>query len=530
VTCPRDPERNADEKTVGAQPALEKITPRTEGNAAASGLAAAGETIARLTEENAQLTRSTIQARSETHECAEALGEVLRTAELDALTGLPNRKLLLDRLSQAIHHARRNRSKLALLFLDLDGFKQVNDQHGHAIGDEVLRQVAQCLTATVREEDTVSRRGGDEFVVLLGDVALASDAARIAEKVVVAFGGIGPISGHDFRVATSIGISVFPDDGEDADTLLDHADAAMYLAKRRGLNHYFFNRALRVTDDEPHNPSEALPQPMQKAPPPQPEQELQHAQIRDVNEQLVITTIAAQELQQTAEHAQRRQMEFMAMMAHELRSPLMPISLAMARVEYIPKEEVPQMRALIDREVGHISRLVGDLLDIARANSGTMRLERRVVDLRPVIESVADACRPAMLVRQQHFEFKLPERALTVRGDAIRLTQIVRNLLDNACKYTDYNGRITLAAEIVEESVVIAVSDNGIGISAQMLPHVFEPFSQDTHAIGFNGVGLGIGLKVVSDLVKAHAGTVVANSAGQGCGSQFVVTLPLLNR
>ncbi len=490
----------------------------------------ADEEIARLTEANAQLTRSTIQARDATHECAEALGEVLRTAELDALTGLPNRKLLLDRLSQAIHHAKRNRSKLALLFLDLDGFEQVNDVHGHAVGDEVLKQVAQCLTATVREEDTVSRRGGDEFVVLLGDVALASDAARIAEKVVVAFGGIGPISGHDFRVATSIGISVFPDDGEDADTLLDRADAAMYLAKRRGLDHYFFNRALRVSDDEPHVPPAALPQPMQNAPPPQRGQELQHAQIREVNEQLVITTIAAQELQETAEQSQRRQMDYMAMMAHELCSPLMPISLAMARVEYIPREEVPKMRAVIDREVAHISRLVSDLLDVARANTGTLRIERRAVDLRDIIETVVDACRPAMLVRQQLFELTLPERALTVRGDAIRLTQIVRNLLDNACKYTDLNGLITLIAEIAEETVVITVSDSGIGISAEMLPYVFEPFKQDTRAVGFNGVGLGIGLKVVSDLVKAHSGTVVASSAGQGCGSRFVVTLPLLNR
>jgi diguanylate cyclase (GGDEF)-like protein len=530
VTGPPDPERNAEEKTVGAQTALSKISPQAEGNSAASGLATADETIARLTEANAQLIRSTIQARGETHECAEALEEVLRTAELDALTGLPNRKLLLDRLSQAIHHAKRNRSKLALLFLDLDGFKQVNDQHGHAIGDEVLKQVAQCLTATVREEDTVSRRGGDEFVVLLGDVALASDAARIADKVVAAFGGIGPIGGHDFQVATSIGISVFPDDGEDADTLIDRADAAMYLAKRRGLDHYFFNSPLPVTNDEPYVSAPPPPRPIKHAPAPQREQDLQHARIREVNEQLVISTIAAQELQETAQHAQRRQMEFMAMMAHELCSPLMPISLAMARVEYIPREEVPQMRALIEREVKHISRLVGDLLDVARVNTGTLRLERRVVDLRQVIESVADACRPAMLVRQQHFELKLPERALTVRGDAIRLTQIVRNLLDNACKYTDHNGLIVLAAEIVGESVVITVSDSGIGISAEMLPYVFEPFKQDTRAIGFNGVGLGIGLKVVHDLVEAHAGTVVANSAGQGCGSRFVVTLPFLNR
>jgi diguanylate cyclase len=514
---------------VGPQTALPENAVLAMGSEA-SGLAATDENVARLVEANERLLRSTLQAQSETLQCAETLEAVLRTAELDALTGLPNRKVLLDRLTQAIHLAKRNRSKLALLFLDLDGFKQVNDQHGHAVGDEVLKQVAQCLTASVREADTVSRRGGDEFVVLLGDVTLASDAVGIAEKVIAAFAAIGPIGGHDFRVATSIGISVFPDDGEDADTLIDRADAAMYLAKRRGLDHYFFNNALLMTAGAPDAPSVALPHATQPVPPPAGEQESRHAQIRDANEQLVLSTIAAQEQKEAAEHAQRRQMEFLAVLAHELCSPLTPIRLAVARIEHIPKEEVPKMHALIEREVVHISRLVSDLLDVARVTTGTMRLERRFVDLAKVIGTVVDDCLPAMLARGQHFEFQPPEYALTVRGDAIRLTQIFRNLLDNACKYTDHDGRIELSAAILDESVVVTLTDDGIGISSDMLPYVFEPFKQDTRAIGFNGVGLGIGLKVVRELVESHAGTVTADSAGEGCGSRFVVTLPLLRR
>ncbi len=449
----------------------------------------------------------------------------------DALTGLPNRRLMLDLLAHAIADAKRRHTRMALLFLDLNGFKQINNSLGRKIGDEVLKRVAQCLTASVRQTDTVSRRGGDEFLILLSEIHHASDAVTIAGKIIASLAAIDPIDTHQIRVSATIGVSLYPDDGADADTLIDRADAAMYLAKRRGLGHYFFSSLVLDNGEQmlsPNAPSaegKSASDASLKA-----LQDLQHADLRDANEQLVITTINAQEGKEAAEYAQRRQAEFLAVLAHELCSPLTPIRLAVARMEHTSKEELPQMQALIEREVVHISRLVSDLLDVARVTTGNMRLERRVVDIRKIVDAAVDACRPVMDARRQHFEVQLPAGPLNVRGDAVRLTQILRNLLDNASKYTPVEGQIALSIEAVDESMQITVSDNGMGITASAMPFIFEPFKQDTRAIGFNGVGLGIGLKVVHELVEAHGGTIVATSDGEGLGSRFVVSLPLHHR
>jgi diguanylate cyclase (GGDEF)-like protein/PAS domain S-box-containing protein len=162
------------------------------------------------------------------------------SAELDALTGLPNRTLLHDRLSQAIITARRRQSELAVLFIDLDGFKQVNDTLGHLIGDKLLQLIAVRLTACVRASDTVSRLGGDEFVVLLSDLRAAEDAAITAQKILTAIADGFVVHQNKLCITASIGMGIFPDDGADADTLLKNADTAMYDSKNRGRNAYGF--------------------------------------------------------------------------------------------------------------------------------------------------------------------------------------------------------------------------------------------------------------------------------------------------
>jgi diguanylate cyclase (GGDEF)-like protein/PAS domain S-box-containing protein len=158
----------------------------------------------------------------------------------DFLTDLPNRMLLNDRLTQAIASARRHGHHLAVLFLDLDRFKHVNDSLGHEIGDRLLQSVAARLATCVRRSDTVSRQGGDEFVVLLSEVERADDAAAVAQKVITAVAAPHAVADHDLHVTTSIGISVFPDDGPDAGTLIKSADTAMYCAKDAGRNNYQF--------------------------------------------------------------------------------------------------------------------------------------------------------------------------------------------------------------------------------------------------------------------------------------------------
>ena len=171
--------------------------------------------------------------------------QVTHTAQHDFLTGLPNRMLLNDRIAQAIALAPRHHKKVAVLFLDLDGFKHVNDSLGHSIGDKLLQSVAERLVTCVRGADTVSRQGGDEFVVLLSEMAQPEDAAISARRVLQAIAEPHLIDGHDLHVTCSIGVSVYPDDAQDAETLIKNADTAMYQAKENGHQTYrFFKSAM----------------------------------------------------------------------------------------------------------------------------------------------------------------------------------------------------------------------------------------------------------------------------------------------
>ena len=168
-------------------------------------------------------------------------------AQHDFLTGLPNRMLLNDRLTQAIASAQRHRKSLAVLFLDLDNFKHINDSVGHAIGDQLLRSIAVRLVACVRSSDTVSRQGGDEFVILLSEVTRAEDAALTADKILAAASRPHHIDHQDLQVTVSVGIGVYPDDGADAETLLNNADLALFHAKTHGRsNHQFFKPGMSV--------------------------------------------------------------------------------------------------------------------------------------------------------------------------------------------------------------------------------------------------------------------------------------------
>ena len=179
---------------------------------------------------------------------ARALGaEMSHLAQHDILTNLPNRTLLQDRLTQAIATASRNDSRIAVLFLDLDGFKHINDSLGHATGDRLLQSVARRLLAAVRTSDTVSRLGGDEFVILLSEVAHAADAGVKARKILSALGAPFEIEQNTLRVTASIGVTTYPEDGETAESLMRNADLAMYQAKEKGRSNYqFFEKGMNV--------------------------------------------------------------------------------------------------------------------------------------------------------------------------------------------------------------------------------------------------------------------------------------------
>ncbi len=173
--------------------------------------------------------------------------EMARLAQHDSLTNLPNRMLLADRLNQAIARARRNGTRVAVMYLDLDGFKHINDSLGHAVGDKMLQSVATRLVSCVRSSDTVSRLGGDEFVVLLSEISHAEDASITARKILTALVPAHSVDDTHLHITLSIGLSAYPDDGHDAETLIRNADTAMYQAKETGRNNYrFYTKEMNV--------------------------------------------------------------------------------------------------------------------------------------------------------------------------------------------------------------------------------------------------------------------------------------------
>lgn len=483
-----------------------------------------------LVQANEGLVVAALQSQADANASAIDLEVVSRAVGLDPLTQLPNRMLFVDRFARAIASAKRRNEPLALLFVDLNNFKQINDTLGHGVGDQVLKLAAHCLTSAVRDVDTVSRHGGDEFLVLLTEVSKPTDAIIVADKVIAALGAPSRFGEHVVRLGASIGIALYPEDGVAPETLIDRADTAMYQAKARGPVSCVVHAGQVWVGNDSAPALRSMRQPLTQYELALAEHDLRYAQLQEANEQLVVSALNAQELQAAAQQAQQRQLEFLALVAHELRNPLAPIRLATSMLGRVKSDEplLPRAQAIIERQTVQMARLVDDLLDVTRANTGRLAIELEEVDIVEVIDDAIAACRPAMDTRLQSLQVKVPSRALKVRGDPVRLVQVVNNLLSNASKYTPDGGAITLTVEVAEASLVLTVQDNGIGISPGALPDIFKPFVQDTHTIGFHGVGLGVGLTVVRQLVEAHGGTVVASSAGRGHGSRFVVTLPLL--
>jgi PAS domain S-box-containing protein len=227
--------------------------------------------------------------------------------------------------------------------------------------------------------------------------------------------------------------------------------------------------------------------------------------------------------------ADRRKDEFLAMLSHELRSPLAPIKSAVdiLSLQRVDADTGARATGIIRRQVDHLARLVDDLLDVARINRGKISLDIAPVELRAVLTSAIETVRPMLESRRHEMALVLPAEPLYVNGDAVRLSQVFGNLLNNAAKFTEAGGRIRIEAERRGSRVEVHVSDNGAGIAPEVRSQVFDLFTQADHALDRSQGGLGIGLSLVKSIVALHGGEVWAESAGLGAGSRFTVRLPL---
>jgi PAS domain S-box-containing protein len=233
-------------------------------------------------------------------------------------------------------------------------------------------------------------------------------------------------------------------------------------------------------------------------------------------------------LYQAVRNADQRKDEFLAMLAHELRNPLAPIRTGL---ELLALEDSQQRDTigLMQEQVGHLVRLVDDLLDVSRIVRGKVELRLESLSLEGVVNQTVAAVRPVMEAREQELDVCLPDSPIWVSADSVRLAQVLENLLNNASKYTDRGGKIELVASLQGHDAVVSVHDNGIGIEPELLPFVFELFTQSSRALDRAQGGLGIGLTLVRNLVEMHGGSVSAQSGGPGQGSIFTIRLPAVD-
>ncbi len=249
---------------------------------------------------------------------------------------------------------------------------------------------------------------------------------------------------------------------------------------------------------------------------------------RTVEVQASMARLTASE--EALKDADRRKDEFLAMLAHELRNPLAPVrnAVQIMRLKAPDDPELRWCRDVIERQVDQLTRLVDDLLDVSRITRGNIRLQMAPVDLATVVTGAVETSRPLIDARRHHLALELPAQGVMVEGDLTRLTQVVANLLNNAAKYQEEGGHITLKVETEGPEVVVRVRDRGMGIPPEMLSKVFSLFAQLEGTVDRAQGGLGIGLSLVKTLVEMHHGSVEALSDGRGRGTEMVIRLPFL--
>ncbi|ABE36443.1 histidine kinase [Paraburkholderia xenovorans LB400] len=244
------------------------------------------------------------------------------------------------------------------------------------------------------------------------------------------------------------------------------------------------------------------------------------------------TVVAFNASRTVGDHASASKLknQVLAMVAHELRGPLTPLQLAtqLMRRASADRPEVLRSLDMIDRQIAQIARLAQDLMDATRIDRNVLRISRDHLDVVGFLAAPLAAAALATAKRGQTFTLQFADRTLRVEGDAVRLAQAIDNLLHNAAKYTPDHGCITVNVHSDGKDLIVSVTDNGLGISRALLPHIFDLFAQSSRTIAASAGGLGVGLAVVKAVAESHGGTVSATSAGPGAGSEFTLRLPIV--
>ncbi|HEX5342045.1 MAG TPA: ATP-binding protein [Duganella sp.] len=253
------------------------------------------------------------------------------------------------------------------------------------------------------------------------------------------------------------------------------------------------------------------------------------ADLQNANHNLQQEMAVRHQAEQALLLADRRKDEFLATLAHELRNPLAPIRTGLDIMRLNPNDAagIARSRTIMERQLRQLVRLIDDLLDVSRINTGKLAIRPEPTQLQLVVDDAVQVVSPLIAQYQHQLKVVMPERPIMLDGDPTRLTQILSNLLNNAAKYTPQGGTITLAVELAEAQVTVRVSDNGIGIAPEMLEEIFNMFVQADVSLERINAGLGVGLSLARRLAELHGGSLVARSSGLGRGSEFVLTLPL---
>jgi PAS domain S-box-containing protein len=384
-------------------------------------------------------------------------------------------------------------------------YEPYKDQYGTTIGifaqgydvtDAVEAQAAK------RESDARLRDGMDATKMVVWDWNLTTDTLDYSENIPLVLGCEPDTMG-------SIGSHVHPDDQE-----------RVAAAHRRALDETgSYQEVLRFI--RPDNGRQIWVDSRGKV---QYDADGRPARIRGVTVDVTERYQAELELRE----ANRKKDEFLAMLAHELRNPLAPISTAaeMLRLTAAGDARTRKASEVISRQVKHMTSLVDDLLDVSRVTRGLVELEKENVDVKSAVSSAVEQSRPLIEARRHTLTVRTDAAHSTVRGDRTRLTQVIVNMLNNAAKYTPQGGEIQLDVHARDGWIDISVIDNGIGIDDGLLPHIFDLFTQAERTPDRAQGGLGIGLALVKTMVTLHGGTVRASSAGPGTGSTFTISLP----